>query len=298
MRYHGQQSLSGPLKSRSEIWRTIIGLFLIAGVYLGLLTITFFAVGFILSDEQRLVFELELSTLESPRIVLSALFSFLAMSIAVALVTWILHRSNVLRLIGPLAAATGDFGRVIRILFFLYLALTLLGWIFGLDGPEPEPNLSFSVWLSFLPFAILGIFIQTGSEELAFRGYLQGFLAARFRSPLIWMMVPSVIFALGHFAPVENGENAWIIVTWTAFFGLAAADLTARTGNIGAAVGFHFMNNLYALMIISLSGPLSGLALYVYPFNASEVELVTPLLMLDLAMLVVSWLACRVACRV
>jgi len=298
MKYSPQQSLSEPLRNKSEIWRIITGVFLIAGIYLGLLIATFITIGFVLDDTQLMLFQLELTSLETPRMVLGALYSFLALIISVLLVTWLLHRNSVLRLIGPMAAALHDFGRTFRYLFLLYLVLAVMGWVFSFDGPGPEPNLAFSTWVSLLPVAVLGIFIQIGAEELAFRGYLQGHLAARFQSRLIWMFIPAVIFALGHYAPEENGENAWVIVIWTAFFGLAAADLTARTGNIGAAVAFHFMNNLNALLFVSLSGPLSGLALYIYPFNASEVELVTPLLALDLAVLSVSWLACRIACRV
>ena len=45
-------------------------------------------------------------------------------------------------------------------------------------------NLSLGQQLPWLPAALLGMVIQTGTEELIFRGYLQQSLAARFRSAM------------------------------------------------------------------------------------------------------------------
>ena len=78
-------------------------------------------------------------------------------------------------------------------------------------------------------------------------------------------------------------------------FGLCAADLTARTGSIGAAWGFHFANNVVAILVVSLSGTLSGLALYITPFAASDTETLVPLLLRDMATTVAIWAAIRFA---
>jgi uncharacterized protein len=45
-----------------------------------------------------------------------------------------------------------------------------------------------------------------------------------------------------------------------ATFGLIAADLTARTGSIGAAWGFHFANNTMAITILATDGTITGLS--------------------------------------
>ncbi len=52
--------------------------------------------------------------------------------------------------------------------------------------------------------------IQTGAEELVFRGYLQQQLAARFASPLIWMVLPALIFGAVHYDPATAGPNVWL----------------------------------------------------------------------------------------
>ena len=47
-----------------------------------------------------------------------------------------------------------------------------------------------------LPLGIAGLFCQVFAEEVAFRGYLQTQLAARFTSPVIWMSLPALGFGL------------------------------------------------------------------------------------------------------
>ncbi|WP_242509437.1 CPBP family intramembrane glutamic endopeptidase [Rhodovulum imhoffii] len=86
------------------------------------------------------------------------------------------------------------------------------------------------MWLRVLPLALPAIPIQTGSEKLFFRSCLQQQLTARVRAPLIWLPVPSALFAIGHYVPEDAGENAPAMVLWAGAFGLAAADLAARTG--------------------------------------------------------------------
>jgi membrane protease YdiL (CAAX protease family) len=119
-------------------------------------------------------------------------------------------------------------------------------------------------------------------------------MAARFRSPVMWMVLPSLLFASLHYQPQMMGDNAFYIVAAAALFGLLAADLTARTGSIGAAWGFHFANNVVAILLVSLDGPLSGLALYTAPISAASVE-IRPLIFLDMGTTVVTWVLIRLA---
>jgi len=154
-------------------------------------------------------------------------------------------------------------------------------------------NLDLSLWLSFLPLAVCGLLIQTGAEELAFRGYLQQQLAARFRTPIAWLILPSVVFGLVHLDPSRFGANAWLMVVAATMFGLVAADLTARTGSIGAAWGFHFANNCIAVLFLATEDTITGLSLYLTPYSASDSDLPVSLMLADVALLVVAWLACR-----
>lgn len=162
-------------------------------------------------------------------------------------------------------------------------------------GPEIETDvgLPLRTWLVWLAPALLLLALQTGAEELAFRGYLQQQLAARFRSPLAWLIAPSLLFGLVHWDGVTFGPNAPLIVAAAGLFGLIAADLTARTGSLHAAWGLHFGNNALAVLITATPGPLSGLALTRLPLDLTDPAVMRPLIALDMAGLVLAWALAR-----
>lgn len=168
-----------------------------------------------------------------------------------------------------------------------------VGWVIFVPFSEPlTPNLPFDIWLLWLPAALLAILLQTGAEEILFRGYLQSQLAARFRRTWVWMFVPSLLFGALHFLPGETLAPGLIYVASTTLFGVIAADLTARTGSIGAAWGLHFANNCIAILVIVYLGAASGLGLY----SAGTIEdalTLSPLLILDVGLLVLLWLVIR-----
>jgi membrane protease YdiL (CAAX protease family) len=161
----------------------------------------------------------------------------------------------------------------------------------------PERGLEMRAWIGFLPLTLFALLLQTGAEEVLFRGYLQSQLAARLAHPMIWLVVPSALFAVGHYAPEYYGDNAGLVTLWSFVFGVAAADLTARSGTLGPAIALHFVNNFMAIAVNAIQGDMSGLALWVYPFDPSDTEAVRALLPLDLMMIAVSWLSARVALR-
>ena len=147
-------------------------------------------------------------------------------------------------------------------------------------------------WVHWLPLALVFVAFQTGSEELLFRGYLQSQLAARFRHPVLWLVFPAILFGAAHFLPTLPFSAGLAYVIFAALFGLMAGDLTARTGSIGAAWGFHFANNSMAILIIAVDGSLSGLGLYRRGDLAEALSL-SPLALLDLAGMLVVWLLIR-----
>ena len=122
-------------------------------------------------------------------------------------------------------------------------------------------------------------------------------LAARFASPLAWMILPSALFAVLHYQPSIMGENAWIVVAAVFLYAICAADLTAKTGTIGAAWGFHFANNAVAILFLALEGPLSGLALYTVPMGSIPAADLRPMLLSGMVVTAVIWLAIRFAVR-
>ncbi|MFT6931667.1 MAG: membrane protease YdiL (CAAX protease family) [Paracoccaceae bacterium] len=279
-----------PARARPEFWRLLLGLALVVLVYIawfaGMMLILLLLGG--VSGVEYWI--QQIARAETPTSALLLLSTFVGLGLGPFLAARILHDRPSLTVLGPMRNLLRHFA----------IATLICAAIFGLSALIPAdyvaaPNLSSSMWLMYLPLALVGVLVQTGAEEILFRGYIQQQLAARFSSPLVWMMVPTVLFALAHYDPQNAGPNTWYVVAATGLFGLAAADLTARTGSLGAAWGFHFANNVFAILIISLDGPLSGLALYSTPFGATDTDVLRPLIVRDMAVTALTWAAIRYA---
>lgn len=115
-------------------------------------------------------------------------------------------------------------------------------------------------WLVWLVPLLLLVLLQASAEELLFRGYFMQLLARRFRSPAIWAGLPTILFTLLHWYPEATpAMNAAVLVTIGAF-AASAAFLVVHTGNLGAAVGVHWGNNILALLLFSADDELDSVA--------------------------------------
>ena len=206
------------------------------------------------------------------------LTTFIGMFLAVILTAYLMRERSPMSLIGR--------GPVVRNFLFTAAALFALmsvGTVVAHTYTDPVPNLPVSEWLLWLPIALPLLLVQITAEELIFRGYLLQELAARYKSRWVWFVLPSVLFGLLHLELEKFGPNAWLVVISTSLFGLFATDITVRTGNLGGAIGFHFVNNLFAMFVLSLDGTMTGLSLYVTPFSVDQSDTVRSVLLLDIA---------------
>ena len=292
MQYTAHDELVAPARPRAALWRLLLGLLLVIVIYaLGFLGI--FGVLIAVSGlEGAEAWMQRMAAADTPTDTLLVLATFIGMAIGPIVAARLLHKRSV----GSL------FGNRSRLLRHFAVAALICAALNGLTALIPSnvlpvANLDLAMWASFLPLALVGIAVQTGAEEILFRGYIQTQLAARFASPLAWMVLPSVLFAVLHYQPGTMGDNAWLVVAAVFLFALCAADLTARTGSIGAAWGFHFANNAVAILFLALDGPLSGLALYTVPMDALAPEELRPLLISGMVVTAAIWLAIRFAVR-
>ncbi len=292
--YSAQSPLLDAARPKAQIWRLIIGLILVAGVFLLSNQFVHQTLFTLLgpSGYNRLTAASGASTQIS---VLFLLYSFAFMFFGVVVALKVAHTRGFLEVFGEPSLLRRQFWAVLAILVLINVVVLILPpWDLG----EPlVANVPPMRWLVVLPFAILAILVQVTAEEFLFRGYLQQQLAARFRSPLIWIVIPSALFGLGHYMPSEAGENASLIVAWSVMFGVLMADLTARAGTLGPAIAVHFINNFIAIVVISMPDTLSGLSLFLSPFSMADTEEVRAWLPVDFAMMIVSWLAARLAIR-
>lgn len=273
-----------PARPRAELWRTVLGFGVILALYLGLIAAAGLAARALGLGGGWLD---RLAQGADPASMLVLLFTFLAGWVAVWVAVRGLHGRGWRSLFGHPPRVLADFALGLGAMLVVGggLAALALPWL-----PPLEPALDPRLWLMVLPLALVGLLIQTGAEELVFRGYLQQQLAARFASPLVWMLVPSVLFGLAHHAPEVNGAATWLVVAATALFGLIAADLTARSGNLGLAWGLHFANNLLAILVVSAMPQLDGLALF--RLGERSADILVPLLVLDMVLLTAVWAFC------
>lgn len=279
------QAYIAPARPRAELWRTVLGLALALVVYLALLALGFAIYGLWRGVDSVETLLAGMAVSSTPSTLLAVLATFLPIILGLAIVCRWLHRRRLGSLIGKGPRALRDFARAVAVFGMVYGVFLGLYLAFGTS----QPNLPLGLWLSLLPLTALALVIQTGAEELVFRGYLQQQLAARLRHPIAWALLPSLLFGALHFDPARMGETAPYAVAAATVFGLMAADLTARSGSLGAAWGAHFANNFFAVALLSVDGTLTGLALRVTDYSIDEISPTPSLAATDLFPMALSW---------
>lgn len=291
--YSAHETLVALARPSASLWRLMGGFILVIVAYFALGRM-YFQTASLFSDLSEAEFYTVVFLGLSPSMMFLVLGSFGCMTLAVWVVVRLVHNRTLGGLLGPLRLFTTQFITVSLFLLGLSVVLFVLPpW--GMDAPYVA-NLPFDKWLLLLPFSLVAVFVQVSSEEILFRGYLQQQLAARFRSPLIWMLLPSALFAYGHYVP-EGNSTDFLIPVWAGLFGLLMADITARAGSLGPAIALHLWNNMAALAVLSFPDNLSGLALYHLPFDSSDVEQMLAWLPVDFVLMLVAWLVARLVLR-
>jgi uncharacterized protein len=284
---------TAPARHRPELWRLVLGMGVIAACYFGWLA-ALAGILWLFAGLGRIDAGLRaLGTGAEPWAVIGILLTFVGPWIGVWAAVRLLHGRGLGSVFGRAPLVLRDFVAGIAITALVAVAaLALLPF-----APPLEPATPAAIWLAFLPLALLGLLIQTGAEELVFRGYMQQQLAARFASPIAWMGVPAALFGLAHYAPGAGEVSPWLLVAVTAVFGVIAADLTARSGSIGLAWGLHFANNILAVLIVSAMAGLDGLALFrVREADGGALGL-QELLLADVALMALVWALARLWLR-
>lgn len=292
--YPAHAGFFAPARESCQIWRLVVGITLGITIYLTLNVLYGQVIRDLIQHDIPDIFE-QLATGSTVLAMYLLMGSFGLMLISTAIVVRGLHQRPVSGLLGPMAAFFPQFVVVTVALIGLGIVLAVLPpWDLGGDLRR---NMGYGRWFLLLPLSLGAVLIQVSAEEVFFRGYLQQQLAARFRHPLIWMVLPSAFFGTLHYDYATAGANALIIAVWATIFGMLMADLTARAGSLGPAIAVHFCNNVSAIVFISLPDNLSGLALYLAPFSMADTQAMRAWLPVDFALIFVTWLAARLALR-
>lgn len=272
-----------PAVQRAQIWRTVLGFILILVLVAVISLAMFFGASYSLGISAG-----ELLATTGREGVMLMFATFLSFHMALAAVLPLLHRRKYRTLFGPLARLNlkqFKYGMV------AVLALAVLTTIFmGLEQLilpaewlptfKVNPVSEWAVWA--LPILAL-IFIQASAEEVIFRGYLLQQLRARFRSPWIWMVLPSLTFGALHYDAASFGLNAWFYVLNTTLTGMILCVITLKTGNLAAAIGLHFMNNAM-MVLLGLNGSFEPASLVVMQIDLKSGYMAYSLLLATLFM--------------
>ena len=240
------------LTGKPGIWRPIVGVLALVAWMLAL-SGTFALVPFVIyavsTDRDLGDYLSRLVDLENPTPGGLAYLNIALASLipAVLLVTWLLHglKPRWLSSVGP---------RMRWRFFVVCIGLALVSLIAALvvgavlphdtaDGAEVSGELN--AWTSTTrDFALIVLLLtpfQAAGEEYLFRGYLTQAFGGIFRSRLVAIVVPAVLFALAH----GLGQSVPIFFDRLAF-GLVAGLLVVLTGGLEAGIAMHVLNNWVA----------------------------------------------------
>ena len=250
-----------PARERGAWWRVLIGLPLICMIW--------FCVGLGLFGLIRS------SALESdalgvegrllpPAGVLVFLLTFLGLWLGLWVTLRLVHQRTFSTLFNPIGRprARPILGGAALALGFY--GVSILTYVTVL-GPPERTGLPLAIWATWLIPMILGIMMQATSEELLFRGYILQQFAVWSRHPLVWAVVPALIFAALHYDAEMEAGMRWRMLVHILIFGLVTAALVWRTGGLGAAIGLHIANNIFALCGFGIVGSAIGFELWVFP---------------------------------
>lgn len=295
--YAPHSGFVAPARARADLWR-------VAVVCLGFET-AFLLSPFLveaLAPDQSAVQAFRAST--TPIATLVHFFSFGITAVAFLFLVRLVHDRGMSSILG--GAVIDQMVRVaIAVGIVLAVQEPVILWMDRNLIGEVRDIGQWAVWL--IP-GMAALLVQVSTEELFFRGYLQQQLAAWSSSRWVWMVVPSAAFGLAHYYNGIDHIQGVLWAYWAMLLGLACADLTARTGNLGAAIGLHLANNAFALLITSVKDwPGSGLALFLYPyqdpldFAIPDASLFEPWvifqMMLSSLSVFVMWMAARLTLR-
>lgn len=267
---HPFQQWVDAARPRDQLWRTLLGAVIAVVVwFVWTMALMFGAMasGLISADAFRSMFgmaETALTYEQTVIVLLMALATIWGFAFGVWAAARLVHRRSLSSVIAwNRRFSLGQFGIGCAIAAG-YLTVSAVVTIASGHAPR-RSDLEIGTWLRMLAPIGVVVLLQAASEELMFRGYLPQQLAARFGHPVVWGLIPSVLFGFMHAANAPGSQvyTIYYIVIATVM-GLMMTAMVWRTGSIAAAVGFHFINNVGALAVAGGDTGPSSMALFVW----------------------------------
>lgn len=142
-------------------------------------------------------------------------------------------------------------GFAMIVFWFIAAALSCMSHVSGFS--EAEFVFDPGRFWAYLPITLLCIPLQSATEEIALRGYLNQGLGHYISNPWLVFFITSAAFAALHLANPEitNADTpAFIAISGYFFFGMFACILTCIDGGLESAIGVHAANNIFATSMV------------------------------------------------
>lgn len=111
------------------------------------------------------------------------------------------------------------------------------------DGPTELFTLDATTFALSLLAVVLLVPFQAAAEEYAFRGILMQSLGSWIKTPVLPIVVPTVLFMLSHVYDVWGLVEVFLM-------GVTAAWITYKTGGLEAAIVIHVVNNVSVFLLL------------------------------------------------
>jgi membrane protease YdiL (CAAX protease family) len=169
-----------------------------------------------------------------------------------------LHKRTILSL--HTSAKKIRWSRGLQAFFITWIVLSAFTAIGHFTGLSPV-NINFDAG-RFAIYALVSlIFIpmQSGTEEIVFRGYLNQGFAHILRNKWIAFIITSALFAAMHLSNPEalkGAEDGILLLTMSSyfFFGFIACIMVWMDDGLESAIGFHAGNNCFAAIFVNYEG--------------------------------------------
>lgn len=184
---------------------------------------------------------------------LSATLSFLPWFLAVFLVTALLHKRPFWSVAFPAKKLDGWNVGVgfLGAWAFLLLAFLIYALFFGVKLSFQVPDMGLFLPMVFI--GLLGILLQTSTEELNYRGYWMQAARSLTSNPLLLIAVSALAFGLPHYPNLAKLHMPPYAVLMYIIDGAFLAWLAYRTGSLWMSMGWHLANNYGLAVLISVA---------------------------------------------
>lgn len=170
--------------------------------------------------------------------------------------------------------ASFDYSRVLYAAFAGLCVAIVVSLLYRLiPGVESAfQDQSLQEYLPLIPAVLIFVSIQSGTEEVFFRGYLLQGLSLLTRNRLVLALVTAILFTAPHLLtnPDRGVIEFTLLTLWLMPPGILLAVLTLLDGGVELAVGYHAIHNAFNGLIanVELGGASSSSLFAVYPDEA------------------------------